>query len=84
MVCDNIGQCLKWGDINNSVSAGLLLESDLVGEIGQVILGEKQGRTDDEQITLFDATGLGIQDAVVAKLIYETARREGLGVEVEL
>ncbi len=55
-----------------------------VTQMWEVINGTAKGRTSPEQITLFDATGLGIQDAVVAKLIYETSRREGLGVEVEL
>jgi len=84
IVCDSVAQCLKWGDINNSVSAGLIAEEDLVGEIGEILLGRKQGRTSEEDITLFDATGMGIQDAVVARLIYQTAVREGLGTEVEL
>lgn len=84
IVCDRIEQCLKWGDINNSVSAGLVTAADIVGEIGQVIAGEVAGRTSPDEITLFDATGMGIQDAAVAKAIYDIAEREGLGTAVEL
>ncbi|MGQ9585385.1 MAG: ornithine cyclodeaminase family protein [Anaerolineae bacterium] len=84
IVCDSVEQCLQWGDINNSVRAGLLNEERIVGNIGEVILGRKKGRTSEEDITLFDATGMGIQDAAVAKLIYETALREGLGMWAEL
>jgi alanine dehydrogenase len=84
IVCDRTEQCLKWGDINNSVSAGLIGPGDLAGEIGQVISGQVAGRTDPEQITLFDATGMGIQDAVVAKVIYDIATQKGLGTAVEL
>ncbi|MEW6755085.1 MAG: ornithine cyclodeaminase family protein [Candidatus Latescibacterota bacterium] len=84
VVCDDVDQCLKWGDINNSVGAGLVGRAGLVGSIGEVLLGRKPGRTSPEEITLFDATGMGIQDAAVAKLIYDTARRLGLGTEVTL
>jgi alanine dehydrogenase len=84
IVCDSVAQCVQWGDINNSVRAGLLREEQIVGDIGEVIIGRKKGRMSEEDITIFDATGMGIQDAAVAKLIYETATREGLGTWAEL
>lgn len=84
IVCDSVEQCLKFGEINNAHRAGLLDEGRIVSEIGEVILGTKKGRLSKEDITLFDSTGMGIQDAAVAKLIYETALREGLGTRVEL
>jgi alanine dehydrogenase len=84
ILCDSVDQCLRWGDINNSIRTGLLSPDHLAGEIGEVILDRKQGRSTEEDITLFDATGLGIQDAAVARLIYDTALREGLGTRAEL
>jgi alanine dehydrogenase len=84
IVCDRTEQCLKWGDINNSVSAGLVSQDDIAGELGQVIAGQVPGRTAVDQITLFDGTGMGIQDAVVAKVIYDIASSKGLGTTVEL
>ena len=84
IVCDNVEQCLEFGEVNNAHRAGLLDEDRIVGEIGEVILGSKKGRISQDDITLFDSTGMGIQDAAVAKLIYETALREGLGTWVEL
>ena len=77
-------QCLEYGEINNAYRAGLLDRKWITGEIGEVILGRKQGRVSNEDITLFDSTGMGIRDAAVAKLIYEPALREGLGTWVEL
>ena len=77
-------QCLEYGELNNAYRAGLLDRGRIVGEIGEVILGRKEGRRSDEEITLFDSTGMGIQDAAVAKLIYDTALREGFGTLVEL
>jgi alanine dehydrogenase len=84
IVCDNVEQCLEYGELNNAYRAGLLDREWIVGEIGEVILGRKEGRRSNEEITLFDSTGMGIQDAVVAKLIYDTALRQGLGTLVEL
>jgi ornithine cyclodeaminase/alanine dehydrogenase-like protein (mu-crystallin family) len=60
IVWDSVEQCIHWGDINNSVRAGLLSEDQIVGNIGEVILGWKKGRTSEDDITLSDATGMGI------------------------
>jgi alanine dehydrogenase len=84
IVCDNVEQCLEYGELNNAYRAGLLDRERIAGEIGEVILGRKEGRRSDDEITLFDSTGMGIQDAAVAKLIYDTALREGFGTLVEL
>lgn len=84
LVCDRIDQCLMWGDINNTHHDGMLQEDHIIGEIGEVILGRKQARIADDDVTFFDATGMGIQDAAVAGLIYQTAEREGFGTAVEL
>ena len=84
IVVDRTEQCVQWGDINNSCRAGLVEESQIAGEIGEVILGRKQGRTSAADITLFDSTGMGIQDAAVAGLIYRTAVEHKLGTWVEL
>ena len=84
IVCDIVEQCVEWGDINNTIRAGRLSAGRLVGTLGEVILGCKQGRVARDDITIFDATGMGIQDAAVAKLIYETAVRERLGTWAEL
>lgn len=84
IVCDSVEQCLEFGEINNAHGAGLLDEDWVVAEIGEVILGRKEGRISEGDITVFDSTGMGIQDAAVAKLIYETALDQGLGNWVEL
>lgn len=84
IVCDSVEQCLEYGEINNANRAGVLNIDRIVGEIGDVILGSKRGRACENEITIFDSTGMGIQDAAAAKLIYETARREGLGSWAQL
>ena len=84
IVCDKLEQCLEYGEIHTAIRSGSLDRERITGEIGEIILGKKQGRTSNDDITLFDSTGIGIQDAAVAKLIYETALREGLGTMAEL
>lgn len=53
-----------------------------IAEIGAVVNGDHPGRTSDEEITLFDGTGVGLQDLAVATQVAETARRTGKGMDV--
>ena len=53
-------------------------------ELGEIVAGEKVGRTQPEEITIFDATGVSFQDLVTAKLAYERAVEAGLGTEFVL
>jgi ornithine cyclodeaminase/alanine dehydrogenase-like protein (mu-crystallin family) len=84
IACDKLEQCLEYGEIHTAYRAGSLDKERVIGEIGEIILEKKQGRTSSTDITLFDSTGMGIQDAAVAKLIYETAVRKELGTRVQL
>ena len=73
VVADSISQCVAYGEIAHAVDAGLLAEKDVV-EIGAVIDGSRPGRTSADQITIFDSTGVAIQDIQVAKMAYEALR----------
>lgn len=52
---------------------GLIKEDHIVGSIGEVLLGKAPGRTADDEITIFDALGLAIEDVASAKYVYERA-----------
>ncbi len=52
---------------------------DIHCEIGQILLGKKSGRADDKEITIFDTTGMAVQDNVTAAKIYERALALNLG-----
>ncbi|MGZ7070329.1 MAG: alanine dehydrogenase [Methanobacterium sp.] len=67
------------GEINIPVHEGLVRRSDIIGKIGDVILGNVSGRTSDEEITVFDSTGLAVQDIVTAWNVYEKAVKQGIG-----
>ncbi len=61
-----------------------LSETDVNGELGEVILGQVPARESDEEITLFKSVGTGVLDLVTARRIYEKAAREGIGQVIEM
>lgn len=72
-------ECMKRGETENALKAGIIQEDDIFAEIGEVITGKKEGRTNDEEITIFDTVGLGIQDNVTGFALYQKAKRGRLG-----
>ncbi|HZQ65637.1 MAG TPA: hypothetical protein VFA66_10470 [Gaiellaceae bacterium] len=81
---DDIRQCREDGEINVALAEGLIAEDDLAGEIGKVICGELAGRTSDEEVTVFDSTGIALQDSATVPLEYERAVAAGVGVEKKM
>ncbi len=81
---DDIRQCREDGEINVPLREGLISEADLAGEIGKVICGELEGRQSDDQITVFDSTGIALQDSATVPLEYERAVARGVGVEKKM
>src|SRR5581483_1836163 len=81
---DDIRQCREDGEINVPLSEGLLSEDDVAGEIGKVICGELEGRQSDDQVTVFDSTGIALQDSATVPLEYERAVAAGVGVEKKM
>jgi alanine dehydrogenase len=81
---DDIRQCREDGEINVALSQGLLSEDDLAGEIGKVVCGELAGRQSDDQVTVFDSTGIALQDSATVPLEYERAVAAGVGVEKKM
>ena len=80
---DHLRQCLELGEIHHAVAEGAIDAADIVGELGQVIVGEVPGRVDDAQVTVADLTGVGVQDAAIAALALERARAAGIGRELD-
>jgi len=82
VVIDDWEQCSHSGEINVSVSEGIIDQSDIFADLGEVVTGEIGPANDD--ITVFDSTGLAIQDIAVARLVYESASDQGIGSEFQL
>jgi alanine dehydrogenase len=81
---DDIRQCREDGEINVPLSEGAITEDDVAGEIGKVICGELEGRQSDDQVTVFDSTGIALQDSATVPLEYERAVAAGVGVEKKM
>jgi alanine dehydrogenase len=81
---DDIRQCRTDGEINVPLAEGLLTEDEIAGEIGEVIVGRTPGRTAPGQVTLFDSTGIALQDSATVPLEYERALAAGVGVEKKM
>ena len=75
VVVDEWEQASHNGDISRAVEAGTLGRGD-VTELGRILLGEEPGRGLDDEITVFDSTGLAVQDLAVAALVYERWRAD--------
>jgi ornithine cyclodeaminase len=78
---DEIAQSITIGECQHAIADGTVKESDIV-EIGQVINKEHVGRISDDEVTLFDGTGVGLQDLAVASAIVDLAVEKGVAIEV--
>ncbi len=79
VVVDILDQCVEVGDLHHAIEAGLMTKDDVHGGIGDVIIGNIPGRTTDEEITIYDATGTALQDVAAAALCFEKAAQNGEG-----
>lgn len=70
------------GDLIQPMQAGMIGREHIHAELGELVLGRRPGRTDDQQVTFFKSVGLAVQDAVAAQVALENAARLKLGQEV--
>lgn len=84
VVADSLDQCAAMGDLHHAIAAGVIDRGDVHAELSELVGGSKEGRRDDEQITLFDSTGTALQDVAAAALIYRRAIETGSSKSVRL
>jgi alanine dehydrogenase len=70
--------------VNVPISEGVLLPEDIYAQIGEVLTGKKPGRERETEITVFDSTGLGIQDVATGFAVYEKALQARRGMMLPL
>jgi ornithine cyclodeaminase/alanine dehydrogenase-like protein (mu-crystallin family) len=80
VVADVLDQCLTIGDLHHAQSAGLMTRQQVHAELAEVVAGTKSGRTDRDEITVFDSTGTAVEDVAAAVLCYQRATAEALGL----
>jgi len=79
---DEIAQSVSIGEAQHAIAGGLLQQTQIT-ELGSVINGVHPGRSSADEITLFDGTGVGLQDLAVASAAVDLAQAKGIGQEVE-
>jgi ornithine cyclodeaminase len=80
---DEVAQSVTIGEAQHAVASGLL-DATAITPLGDVIIGRHPGRRSATEITLFDGTGVGLQDLAVAAVAVHRARERGLGTDVEV
>jgi alanine dehydrogenase len=82
---DDLEQATESGEINVPLHEGSFARERIAGTLGQVIAGRVIARPQGEATTtVFDSTGLAVQDVAVARVVFEAARAAGIGVELPL
>lgn len=84
LVVDDFRQASHSGEINVPCTKGILTHKDVYAHLGQIVCGKKKGRTSDREITIFDSTGLAIQDLAIADVVYHTALKRKKGYTIDL
>lgn len=79
---DEVAQAITIGECQHAFADGLLNET-AISELGAVINGQTPGRTSDDEVTLFDGTGVGLQDLAVASVVVDLAVKNGTAIEVD-
>jgi len=83
IVIDDAEQAIHSGEVNVPLHDGLLKPEQIYGTLGEVVAGKKPGRKGDE-VTIFDSTGLAVQDLSLARALYDAARAKGVGQSIDL
>jgi ornithine cyclodeaminase/alanine dehydrogenase-like protein (mu-crystallin family) len=79
---DEVAQSISIGECQHAIARGLI-SADAITPIGAVINGDHPGRTAADEITLFDGTGVGLQDLAVAAAVVDLAVAKGVAISVE-
>lgn len=83
VVADVVSQCAAIGDLHHALATGTATIGDVYAELGKIVCGKKPGRTSAEEITIFNSTGMALQDVVSAALVYEKAMTAGKGMTLD-
>ncbi len=82
LFCDLHSQSERLGELRSGYESGSISTATTVTELGEIINKVKPGRTDKDQITICDLTGVGVQDTMIAVKLYDTAEEKDLGIKI--
>jgi ornithine cyclodeaminase/alanine dehydrogenase len=84
VVVDNLNQCASIGDLHHAIEMGAVTRDAVHADLGSVAAGKRPGRESDDEITLFDSTGIALQDAVTGVLVLRHSVARKLGRSFDL
>lgn len=84
LVVDVREQAATIGNLHHAIARGVLTRDHVHAELGEIVAGKRPGRTRDDEITVFDSTGMALQDAAAAAAVYARALATGSGLAVAL
>lgn len=84
LACDRKSQCFRLGELHHGLEKGYISRDNEILELGELTSGQKPGRRNDEQITLCDLTGVGVQDTAIGLLAYRKGVEERLGIQIKI
>lgn len=82
IVVDDWEQARRSGEINVPLEKGIITRENIYAEIGEIVTGAKPARASDDEITVFDSTGLSLQDVITSWHVYKMAEEKGIGNEI--
>ena len=84
VVVDDLAQCAEGGDLHHAIRAGAMTADDVHGDLASIIAGTRPGRSGEDEVFLFDSTGIALEDVAAAMVVFERARAAHLGTAVRL
>lgn len=73
VVTDILEQCAHIGELHHALEKNVMKKENVYAELGQIIAGQKTGRISNDEIIIFDSTGMALQDVAAAAIVYEKA-----------
>ncbi len=84
IACDLKSQCFVRGELHHALRSGVIAESREIIELGELTSGRKPGREHDQQVSLCDLTGVGVQDTAIARLAFQKVNASGMGLIIDI
>jgi alanine dehydrogenase len=84
IVVDDLEQCATIGDLHHALNAGVVARRDVRATLAEVVAGVKPGRLNEDEIIIFDSTGIAVEDVAAASIVFERALADDAGLDVHL
>jgi alanine dehydrogenase len=82
VVVDLLEQSEKIGDLRHAIQQNVISRDDVFAELGEIVCGNKRGRESEEEIIIFDSTGMALQDVATASIVFKKAADKHIGLQL--